>query len=349
MEIIRTFWIRQNKYTVQYRSLHLMLICGIILGYSGTILRIILGGGLTAVMLSLISGVLCTLLFYYAWNDSNPYLVKLLFIIYMDFIYFPLSWITTSGSLSFMPYYSILFLLATFILIERQYEYILPAVYMLTAVFLMYAEVRWPNLVHHYETSTANALHLGFHYTIVTIMIGLVFTSVFSHYLNIQSGNKRYYTNDELTGLFSRSHGLHLLQQTFDDSKINGKEYSLLLLSLTGLRSINETYGSNEGDTLIAIFAKLLKENTRTDDLCCRYSGNLFLVLLNQSDPIKTDGFIHRLKTAFDNETQRYSDIAPKFLVGKAGFDYNDIGSVLATAETELDSAKKDFFGGQHV
>ena len=100
MDSIKKLLANQQRYSIQYRSLHTMLLCGILLGYIGTVIRLVIGSGTVPVILSLTAGLLCTLLLYLSRKSANPYPAKLVFILFMDFLYFPLSWITSAGSLS---------------------------------------------------------------------------------------------------------------------------------------------------------------------------------------------------------------------------------------------------------
>ncbi len=155
MAILQNILGSEKQYKLQYRALHLLLFFGILIGIIGALINAFTGTQFLNVLMPLIASIYCGLLYYYAKNGKRPYVAKLAFIIFMDFIYFPLGWITTAGSLSSMPYYSILFLIVTFLIIEYQAEYIIPVLFLLLAVFMMYVEIRWPLIFANYQTTNA--------------------------------------------------------------------------------------------------------------------------------------------------------------------------------------------------
>jgi len=163
MEFLKRFIHNQNIYTIQYRSLHIMLLFAILLSISAGLISILFAMPLAQVLLPFAAAIFCLLILFYSQSGSHPYWAKLSFIIFLDFIYFPLAWITSAGSKSSMPYYSILFLLSTFLLIEYYFEYLFPILYMILAVFLMYAQVRWPGLIHNYSSTTLDPVAVEYH------------------------------------------------------------------------------------------------------------------------------------------------------------------------------------------
>lgn len=346
MNWIVQFLESQNKYSIQYRSLHLMLLFGTLLGLCATLINATLNPSVYLILLPLSASFFCALLFVYSQKGTKPYISKIAFIIFFDFVYFPLGWITSSGSLSSMPYYSILFLIATFLLIEYSYEYIFPTIYVLFAIFLMYAEVHWPGFVISHQPSTSWTLGIGFHYAVVTVFIGVIYSTVFQRYMNIQKSMSRQYVRDELTGLYSRSYGTNALRKAFEISKHEPTEHTLVLVSVSGLKSFNSQYNSTEGDDLVITLAKILQRNTRSNDICSRYDGNLFLIILNHASPKQLESFLARINGNFNQAMEKYVGLELKLLVGTAGFDYNDISDVLRVAEQQLEDSRNVHPGG---
>lgn len=81
---------------------------------------------------------------------------------------------------------------------------------------------------------------------------------------------------DKLTGLANR----RFLLQRLDQWRMEGKPYSLLLLDIDHFKAVNDVYGHKVGDEALVHLARILTAETRSGDLCCRFGGEEFIVLL---------------------------------------------------------------------
>jgi diguanylate cyclase (GGDEF)-like protein len=93
---------------------------------------------------------------------------------------------------------------------------------------------------------------------------------------------------DTLTGLLNRKQlerrlaeitSAHMKHRRLEDRSDRG-EY-VALLDLDRFKRINDTYGHLIGDEALIIFANILRESLRDKDMCFRYGGEEFLVLLH--------------------------------------------------------------------
>lgn len=98
------------------------------------------------------------------------------------------------------------------------------------------------------------------------------------HYLDILS------ERDGLTGLYNRKHLSHVLQQEFKRAKHHNTDISLLLLDIDHFNEINKTSSQLYGDFVLNEMAARLTSTTRDKDICFRFGGGNFIVLLPQSD-----------------------------------------------------------------
>ena len=88
---------------------------------------------------------------------------------------------------------------------------------------------------------------------------------------------------DELTGLYNRKHLTTILQQEFSRGKRYNTDLSLLLLDIDNFKEVNHTHGHLFGDFILNEIAARLTSNTRDSDLCFRFGGGNFIILLPQS------------------------------------------------------------------
>ncbi|MEA3468242.1 MAG: diguanylate cyclase [Thermodesulfobacteriota bacterium] len=95
---------------------------------------------------------------------------------------------------------------------------------------------------------------------------------------------KKLSITDDLTGLYNRRHLNNILQQEFQRSKRHKNDLSCLMLDLDHFKQVNDTYGHDFGDTVLRVFAFILKEFIRSSDYAFRYGGEEFLLLLPETD-----------------------------------------------------------------
>ncbi|MCC4790278.1 diguanylate cyclase [Vibrio splendidus] len=89
---------------------------------------------------------------------------------------------------------------------------------------------------------------------------------------------------DRLTGLYNRSEFDQKIQAVFEQQNLNQEINSLLLIDIDFFKQFNDTYGHLLGDKVLQLVANVLKNNTRSSDLVCRYGGEEFTILLLQTD-----------------------------------------------------------------
>lgn len=69
-----------------------------------------------------------------------------------------------------------------------------------------------------------------------------------------------------------------------------------VLLDVDHFKAVNDSHGHPAGDAVLVALAEVLREQKRQDDLLCRYGGEEFLFLLQQTDPREALAFAERLR-----------------------------------------------------
>jgi diguanylate cyclase (GGDEF)-like protein len=88
--------------------------------------------------------------------------------------------------------------------------------------------------------------------------------------------------HDELTGLLNRVRLIEALGGVIGRAERTRQQCAFLIVAVNNLNVINETFGFDVGDEVIAVVARLLKEKLRGGDAIGRYSSNKFGVILNE-------------------------------------------------------------------
>ncbi|ART55780.1 diguanylate cyclase [Acidovorax carolinensis] len=85
---------------------------------------------------------------------------------------------------------------------------------------------------------------------------------------------------DPLTGLYNRRYLNAAMQREIDGCAREGATLALLLFDLDHFKQINDRFGHAAGDEVLCQIAALLQQSMRPSDICCRYGGEEFLLLL---------------------------------------------------------------------
>ena len=88
---------------------------------------------------------------------------------------------------------------------------------------------------------------------------------------------------DGLTGLFNRRHFLDLAESEWSRFDRYERPLSLMMIDIDRFKSINDRYGHDVGDRVIAHVAGICREGKRASDIICRIGGEEFVMLLPET------------------------------------------------------------------
>lgn len=90
---------------------------------------------------------------------------------------------------------------------------------------------------------------------------------------------------DGLTGLWNRAHFDHRLADEIAGCTRHTRPLSLAILDLDHFKSVNDTFGHPAGDAVLQGVARVLKRESRQNDVACRYGGEEFAVIMPDTTP----------------------------------------------------------------
>ncbi len=92
---------------------------------------------------------------------------------------------------------------------------------------------------------------------------------------------KHLSTTDSLTQLYNRHKINETLQKEFMLAKQKRQNFGIVIMDIDHFKNVNDTYGHQMGDKVLATFAQILKDNNRKDtDLIGRWGGEEFILIL---------------------------------------------------------------------
>ena len=147
---------------------------------------------------------------------------------------------------------------------------------------------------------------------------------------------------DFLTQLYNRHKFESFLEYEIKKYLRYKKEiFTLLLIDLDYFKEVNDTYGHLKGDYVLQEIAKILKISSRETDVCGRWGGEEFVVMLPYTDIDEAILVAEKLRTTIDNyEFDNILNITCS--IGVAQFHHQDTQkSLFKRADKALDRAKE--------
>lgn len=89
--------------------------------------------------------------------------------------------------------------------------------------------------------------------------------------------------SDPLTGLANYRHLIDVLESEIERSGRTGREFSVLLLDLDGLKSVNDRFGHLVGSRALRRLADVLRVHSRALDTPSRYGGDEFALVMPET------------------------------------------------------------------
>lgn len=145
---------------------------------------------------------------------------------------------------------------------------------------------------------------------------------------------------DYLTNLYNRRVLDRELSRELKRSKRYGGEFSLLMLDIDHFKQLNDTKGHDVGDQALIALANLLKLESRDTDICIRYGGDEFIVLMSNTTAQQAMDVASRIKNRVEAQTSTLAGLTVS--IGIAHIDSFDLiqQTILALVDRCLYQAK---------
>jgi len=144
---------------------------------------------------------------------------------------------------------------------------------------------------------------------------------------------------DSLTKLENQRSFYESLRHELAVAERNKTVLSLMYFDLNHFKVLNDNKGHRTGDALLAFVGAVMLETARTSDVCCRYGGDEFCVIMPNTDWEAAKIFCDRLTERFEEgETH---DVTFSIGVAETGPDnYMVMDELVTTADEAMYQAK---------
>lgn len=146
-------------------------------------------------------------------------------------------------------------------------------------------------------------------------------------------------SSDSLTGLANHRRLFEVLHAEICRSQRSGREFSLALLDLNGLKQINDRFSHQTGDRALCRLGQILKDSCRSIDTAARHGGDEFALILPETNGTAATLLARRICELLERETE---EPALSVSVGIACYprDADTIGTLIAAADRALYAMK---------
>ncbi len=145
---------------------------------------------------------------------------------------------------------------------------------------------------------------------------------------------------DELTSLYNMRAFARVAEQEHDQASRTARAYSILMIDIEHLKTINDTYGHEAGSRAVKLVAEALLRLTRSTDTIARYGGDEFIALLVGADKDVADEVAQRIRNVVFATTLEVDVkmVRIKANVGAASFpdSGNNLQAVMAAADRNM-------------
>jgi diguanylate cyclase (GGDEF)-like protein len=109
--------------------------------------------------------------------------------------------------------------------------------------------------------------------------------------------------HDGLTGLYNHRMFDEKLAQEINRQRRTGKTLSLMMLDIDHFKQFNDSFGHPVGDAVLKELAVIMLAQSRSHstDICCRYGGEEFAIIMPESELQTAVSVAERLRIAVEN------------------------------------------------
>lgn len=156
---------------------------------------------------------------------------------------------------------------------------------------------------------------------------------------------ERLSITDHLTSLYNRRHFFDSMKKDFELSRRYSTPVAVIMIDIDNFKTINDTYGHQQGDVVLSELSALLKAHTRATDLWARYGGEEFIGYVTHTEANGVFTLAEKLRRAV--ETHRFTGLEEKRITASFGIAFcpydvaKDTEDLIKISDERLYIAKK--------
>jgi len=176
--------------------------------------------------------------------------------------------------------------------------------------------------------------------------IALIVASIMIAYTSEQARKhikrlERLANIDGVTGVFNHRYFQSRLEEEIAKADENFSTLGMIMIDLDNFKKFNDNYGHKAGDLLLAKTSEIFMNETRENDIVCRYGGDEFAILLPDANSKGILSVIERIRKAFSGITglEEYFTLPDKVTLSAGYSVYPDLAKNKDDLIVQADSA----------
>ena len=148
----------------------------------------------------------------------------------------------------------------------------------------------------------------GLLFCLASTRLALIVASIMVAYTSEQGRKnikrlERLANIDGVTGLYNHRYFQTRLGEEIIKTNNSNSTLGMLMIDLDNFKKYNDNYGHKAGDLLLYRTSEIFMNETREEDIVCRYGGDEFAILLPDAKPENILQVIERIRKAFEKMT----------------------------------------------
>ncbi len=144
---------------------------------------------------------------------------------------------------------------------------------------------------------------------------------------------------DELTGVYNLRAFTRLVDREHEQANRAERVYSILLVDIEHLKTLNDTYGHEAGNRAVKLVADALVRLTRSTDVVARFGGDEFVVFLGNADKAAGEEVAQRIRNVVFSTTLEVDVKMVRLKVNVGVGTFPDDGNAVQPVMTAADRA----------
>lgn len=330
-----------NKNAIHYQILNVLLSIIIIFSLVTLVINLINNRPLEVFSISIFSFLSSSFLLYLSIIKRREVLAKYIFMISYGFFYVPLAWLTSPGATSAMPLYALITIVLMTIFSENKKDLFFPGIVIVETLVLFQVEIRFPYILVPFPSDRVRIYDVSLNFFIISVTLVVIIFLINQMYIRKNREVYQLSITDELTGLYNRHYFMNVLKGEINRCNRSGDVFSLIMLDLNDFKSINDAYGHLTGDQVLIKLAEILVKNSRSYDVCGRYGGDEFIIILPNTSVEEAIYYIERVKKEFNSYAEQYKRAKVSIAIGVTSGENKTIREVINIADKRLYRNKK--------
>ncbi|WP_306418538.1 sensor domain-containing diguanylate cyclase [Bacillus sp. AFS076308] len=159
----------------------------------------------------------------------------------------------------------------------------------------------------------------------------------------LQEQLKNLASMDGLTEVYSRNFFMQESEKMMESLSMTGGKVSFIMFDIDHFKNVNDTFGHEAGDRVLAHVASLTKESLRSTDIIGRYGGEEFILLLPDTPLIAAYELAQSIRVKITESVTPFMDkeihVTSSFGVSSAQIMGEDHSQTLKNLMREADQA----------